>query len=498
MGNGRRSIGALLCAAVVAAGFVATTPSPAAAAPTPINALAVGGEHACGVTIAGTVTCWGNNSFGQTGRPVTLEQGALSVPGLSGVTAITAGSFSTCALLENQTVKCWGDNQYGQLGDGTTTGRSTPVTVPGLTGVTAIAGTTQIFGSRSEEHACALLGNGTVKCWGDNLYGQIGDGTQTDRPSPTTVSGLTGATAITVGSRRSCARLSNGTVKCWGTDSFTGLALTPTTVANLTDVVDVRLGDLHACALLTNATVKCWGNNNFGQIGDGTQFTSRPSPTTVSGVSGAVFIAMGSHHGCATLGNGTAKCWGIDSLGEVGDGASNPSEPTPKTVSGLTTVTGLSGGSRHSCALRAVGTVRCWGVNDYSQLGDPSFVPLSSATPVNVVGVNLARVSYTTGYTAAEQARMLQSAAYLGTTPEELQRMGVGLFVFLLALSSPRPEPSTPTPPVVTGPVSYTTTWTAADIDALQEVQAQYSLTPQQAQKYGVQLINFLLALGGN
>jgi alpha-tubulin suppressor-like RCC1 family protein len=498
MGSGRRSIGALLCAAMLAAGFAVTTPSPAAAAPAPVTALAVGGEHACGVTIAGTVTCWGNNSFGQTGRPVTLEQGALSVPGLSGVTAIAAGSFSTCALLKNQTVKCWGDNRYGQLGDGTTTARSTPVTVPGLTGVTAIAATKQIFGSRFEEHTCALLGNGTAKCWGDNSLGQIGDGTQTDRPTATAVSGLTGATAITVGYRRSCARLSNGTVKCWGTDSFTGLALTPVTVANLTDVVDVRLGDLHACARLTNATVKCWGNNNFGQIGDGTQFTSRPSPTPVSGVSGAVAIAMGSMHSCAVLSNGTAKCWGVNSLGEIGEGTVNPTRPTPTTVTGLTTVRGLGAGSRHSCALREVGTVRCWGVNDLTQLGDPSVVPLYSATPVTVVGVNLARVSYTTGYTAQEQARMLQSAAYLETTPEELQRMGVGLFVFLLALSNPRPEPSTPTPPVVTGPVSYTTTWTAADIDALQEVQAQYSLTPQQAQKYGVQLINFLLALGGN
>jgi len=207
---------------------------------------------------------------------------------------------------------------------------------------------------------------------------------------------------------------------------------------------------------------------------------------------------MGSMHGCATLGNGTAKCWGINSLGEIGDGTVNPSRPTPTAVTGLTTVTALGAGSRHSCALRQVGTVRCWGVNDSIQLGDPALAPLYSGTPVNVVGVNLARVSYTTGYTAQEQARMLQSAAYLETTPEELQRMGVGLFVFLLAISNPRPEPSTPTPPVVTGPVSYTTTWTAADIDALQEVQAQYSLTPQQAQKYGVQLINFLLILGGN
>ncbi|HEX9696471.1 MAG TPA: hypothetical protein VGB64_09200, partial [Actinomycetota bacterium] len=148
---------------------------------------------------------------------------------------IVAGDLHTCALLSNATVKCWGRNSEGQIGDGTTTQRLTPTSVTGLTGATAI--------TAGDSHTCALLSDTTVKCWGNNVVGQIGDGTTTNRTTPTTVTGLTGATAITA-------------------------------------------GDFHTCALLSDATVKCWGPNRSGQIGDGTT-TNRTTPTTVTGLTGA-------------------------------------------------------------------------------------------------------------------------------------------------------------------------------------------------------------------
>jgi len=292
------------------------------------------------------------------------------------------GGIHTCVLLSDGTAKCWGWNYFGQLGDGTTTDRYTPVNVSGLTNAVAIAA--------GYGHTCALLSDGTAKCWGGNFYGQLGDGTTTDRYTPVNVSGLTNAVAIVTGYGHTCALLSDGTAKCWGRNGYgqlgdgtTANRYTPVNVSGLTNAVAIAAGFYHTCALLSDGTAKCWGWNYYGQLGDGTT-TDRYTPVNVSGLTNAVAIAAGHYHTCALLSDGTAKCWGWNYYGQLGDGTTTD-RYTPVNVSGLTNAVAIAAGYGHTCALLSDGTAKCWGRNDYGQLGDGTTT--DRYTPVNVSGL---------------------------------------------------------------------------------------------------------------
>lgn len=331
----------------------------------------------CALVDDGAVTCWGAGSLVPT-----------AVPGLTDATSVSVGSSSACALLSDGSVGCWGSNRYGQLGNGTTTDSTTPVTVVGITDATAIAVRTAA--------ACALLSDGTVKCWGHHFSAQAGE--PWDYAStPWTVPLLSHASAIGAGTVNTCAVVTGGTIDCWGNDISNGQngstisCCEPITVPGISGATLVTGGQGHTCARLVGGAMKCWGTATQGQLGNGTGGDGQAqspiwTPVSVVGMTGARVLTAGNAHTCAITEGGTAKCWGRNEQGQVGNGTSGQPYPnTPASVVGLSNAIALDAGSVHTCAV-VPDAILCWGSNSHGQLGTGSAGGFTT-TPVEVVGL---------------------------------------------------------------------------------------------------------------
>lgn len=350
----------------------------------PAAGMRAGADHTCARLTEGSVRCWGWNEYGQLGVDLDGRMNKLSptiIPGLTDVAELAAGIEHTCARLIDGSVRCWGWNANGQVGDAAAPGGAlAPRLVPGLSNVAGLAA-----GSR---HTCAHLADGTVRCWGSNDMGQLGDGTTEERHSPVAVADLQGVTKLVAGFGHTCARVDDGSVRCWGSNMFGELgdgtmmdSLAPVTVPGLADVAGLASGTLHTCARLDDGSARCWGSNMTGALGDGTT-TDSATPAIVFGLEDVAELSAGSFHTCARLVDSSVRCWGSNARGQVGDGTPASVVTSPIAVPSLSTVAALATGQSHTCALLGDGAIRCWGANDAGQLGDGTTTSRLTPTPV--------------------------------------------------------------------------------------------------------------------
>jgi len=386
--------------------------------------VSVGAHHSCARLPDGSVKCWGGNDLGQLGLGDTLDRGAgpeqmgARLPPVDlgpGRTAaqISAGLDHTCARLDNGTVKCWGSNDSGKLGLGDPQPRGN---MPGQMGaalptVDLGVGRTALAISAGVNHTCAVLDDGSVKCWGLNTEGQLGLGdtlTRGDKPgqmgSSLPVLDLgAGGRAVQVSAGLgdfTCVTLDGGSVKCWGYDANAiwtgpekrgdgpgqmGANLEPVALGR--NALQVVAGNNHACARLDNGSVKCWGQNAAGELGLG-NVVSRGNVAAEMGANlpsvdlgperTAQQVSAGATRSCATLDDGTAKCWGININGELGLGDKMLRGSVPNQMGALLpaidlgpgrTVRHLSAGQEHTCVALDDRSVKCWGKNARGALG---------------------------------------------------------------------------------------------------------------------------------
>jgi alpha-tubulin suppressor-like RCC1 family protein len=345
--------------------------------------VAAGQYHMLFLRPNGTVWAWGSKQFGQTGTGVgsssSKDLTPVQVLGLPKIKAIAAGGYHSLALDENGLVYAWGQNSSGQLGTGSTGApQGTPVQVPGLSTISAIAA--------GENHSLAMGANGEIWAWGTNSNGQLGLGVlsggtyPTYYPTPAQVSIQDGAAAIAAGSLHSLAVSKSGAVWAWG-NNYRGQIgngksgayskqIAPYNVSlGGAGAVAVAGGRYHSLALLANGTLMAWGDNDYGQLGIGNK-TMKTSPEAVPGLTGVTQITAGYYFTLARVSSGAVWAWGTDSSGQLGDGnATSTGSTIPQVVPGLDALV-IAAGYSFAAALGTDCTVKTWGENNYGQLGN--------------------------------------------------------------------------------------------------------------------------------
>ncbi len=349
--------------------------------------------HTVYVKPDGSVLAWGDNAYGQLGNGTTNQSSTpvhvSTASGLPSITAVAVGDNHTVALGTDGSVWAWGDNSNGQLGNGTTDPNTTPIQII----APPSDGTIVIAVAAGGNHTVALKSDGSLWAWGDNTYGQIGDGTtnQINSPKqiiapPSDTSGIK-VIAVAAGHDHTVALKSDNTVHAWGYnkkgqlgDGTTNNNKSPEELSSLSGVLAIAAGVDHTIALRNDNTVWAWGNNSDGQLGNGTK-TNNSSPVQVSNISTAIAIAAGfdssvpSHeHSVALKDDGTVWTWGSNSNGQLGNGTTTLSN-IPVAVVGLPGITlpgiiAIAAGYDYTVALGNDNTVWTWGSNNNGQLGD--------------------------------------------------------------------------------------------------------------------------------
>lgn len=352
--------------------------------------LAVGGYHSCLLDAAGQLRCWGYNQNGQLGDGTNVTRPLpVVVPG-GPFLAASAGNYHTCAITVAHRALCWGLNGDGQLGTDSTTNRYSPAAVANLdVDVVAI--------SAGGATTCAVVADGSVYCWGNNQYGQIGDGTTERRLTPARVTGLANATSVSASSAHVCATSGAGTVVCWGWEyhgrlgngagSVNGYQMTPVEVSLVAPATQIATGGDFGCARLTTGRIACWGGNDYGQLGTGSQVYSSV-PVLVASVTGLDRIATADAATCALGIDDVVRCWGRNRSGQIGNGIAGVGAVvlSPSVVMGLSgPLSDVDSGFAHTCALAEGGAVSCWGSNTFGEIGDGTVnTDRFTATPVQL------------------------------------------------------------------------------------------------------------------
>lgn len=280
----------------------------------------------------------------------------------------------------NGEVKCWGRNNYGQLGDGTFTTPTGAVTVTGLTDVDLGCGS---------NHCCAVRTGGTVECWGFNEAGQLGNASNLQSASPVPVSNLTNVTQVAAGNEHSCAVKGDFTVWCWGANyngqlgdnkASGSLSNVPVQVSGLTGANQVTCGAQHTCAVVGLAG-RCWGSGGNGRLGNNSSAGSNV-PVPVSNTTNFAIIAAGGSHTCGLLNTGAVECWGHNTNGQLGDGNTGVDSWIPVPVGSVSGVADITLGTNHSCVVLSSGSAQCWGEGTVGQLGNSANPTASTAVTV--------------------------------------------------------------------------------------------------------------------
>ncbi len=399
--------------------------------------IAAGMYHTCAVLTDGSVRCWGYGADGALGYGNTRDVGVSQTPASVGAVnlgagrlavAIAAGSFHTCAILDDGSVRCWGYGANGRLGYGRTSSVGASQ-LPGSVGPVDLGpGRTARAITAGGAHTCAILDDGSLRCWGFGYQGQLGYGntrtvgatlaTTPARVGPVDLGAGRTAAAIAAGTYHTCAILDDGSVRCWGYGAFGQLGYgntnnrgdTPTTIPARVGPVylgpgrsakAISAGGAHTCAILDDGSVRCWGNNLYGQLGYGNTNSvgDRKTPGSVAPVDlgpgrSAVAISVASSHSCAILDDGGVRCWGYGADGVLGYGSTRDLAGTPATVparmggvklgAGRTAVA-IGTGDSHTCVLLDDATVRCWGYGADGELGYCSTRDVGN-TPANLPG----------------------------------------------------------------------------------------------------------------